>query len=241
MHAGLSDMAIFRYARTHWYGFFSAFGMFIGHYFAWIFAGIMGACAMLLLKMPMNQIDSGELAYRTLGAAGIVAVILAGWTTSNPTLYRAGLAFQAVTPGWPRWLVTLIAGAVTTFIAISPKVFTGLLDFVGIYGLLLVPMGAIVVAEHWIFPRIGLTQYWAQNRKLRFSWPALATWLIVIILALLFQKDGAKPGYLANIAYGLGLESTGDFLFRISFIHLFFLFLPVYFLSIELDFTVFRL
>ncbi len=238
MHAGLSDMAIFRYARSHWYGFFSAFGMFIGHYFAWVFAGIMGACAMLLLKLPMNQIDSGELAYRTLGVAGIVAVILAGWTTSNPTLYRAGLAFQAVTPGWPRWLVTLIAGAVTTFIAISPKVFTGLLDFVGIYGLLLAPMGAIVVAEHWIFPRIGLTQYWVQHRKLRFSWPALATWLIVITLALLFQKDGAKPGYLADIAYRLGLESVGDFLFRISFIHLFFLFLPVYFLSIVL-YTVF--
>lgn len=238
MHAGLSDMAIFRYARSHWYGFFSAFGMFIGHYFAWVFAGIMGACAMLLLKLPMNQIDSGELAYRTLGVAGIVAVILAGWTTSNPTLYRAGLAFQAVTPGWPRWLVTLIAGAVTTFIAISPKVFTGLLDFVGIYGLLLAPMGAIVVAEHWIFPRIGLTQYWAHHRKLRFSWPALATWLIVITLALLFQRDGAKPGYLADIAYGLGLDSVGDFLFRISFIHLFFLFLPVYFLSIVL-YTVF--
>ena len=74
---------------------------------------------------------------------------------------RAGLAFQAVTPGWPRWLVTLIAGAVTTVIAISPKVFTGLLDFVGIYGLLLVPVGAFVFAEHWIFPRIGLTRYWA--------------------------------------------------------------------------------
>jgi cytosine permease len=238
MHAGLSDMAIFRYARSRWYGLFSMFGMFIGHYFAWIFAGIMGACAMLLLKLPMSQIDPGELAFRTLGAAGIVAVILAGWTTSNPTLYRAGLAFQAVTPGWPRWFVTLIAGSVTTVVAISPKVFTGLLDFVGIYGLLLVPMGAIVVAEHWIFPRIGLTRYWAQYRKLRFSWPALATWLIVITLALLFQRDGAKPGYLANIAYGLGLESAGDFLFRISIIHLFFLFLPVYFLSILL-YTVF--
>lgn len=238
MHAGLSDMAIFRYARSHWYGFFSAFGMFIGHYCAWIFAGIMGACAMLLLKLPISQIDSGELAFRTLGVAGIVAVILAGWTTSNPTLYRAGLAFQAVTPGWPRWLVTLIAGGVTTVVAISPKVFTGLLDFVGIYGLLLVPMGAIVVAEHWIFPRIGLTQYWAQHRRLRFSWPALTTWLIVITFALLFQRDGAKPGYLANIAYGVGLRSAGDFLFRISIIHLFFLFLPVYFLSIAL-YTVF--
>ena len=44
-------------------------------------------------------------------AAGAVAVVIAGWTTSNPTLYRAGLALQAVTPNWPRWAVTLVAGA----------------------------------------------------------------------------------------------------------------------------------
>jgi len=58
--------------------------------------------------------------------------------------------------------------------------------------------------------------------------------LIVITLALLFQRDGRNPGYLAQIAHGLGLEGVGDFLFRISFIHLFFLFLPVYFLSLVL-------
>jgi len=236
MHAGLSDMAILRYARSHWYGLFSAFGMIIGHYFAWILAGIMGACAMLLLNKTMNEIDPGELAYRTLGWSGILAVIVAGWTTSNPTLYRAGLAFQAVTPGWPRWAVTLAAGAVTTIMAISPKVFTGLLNFVGIYGLLLAPVGAIVFTEHWIFPRIGLTRYWAQYRKVRFSWPVLATWAIAIAFALLIQRDGdgSAPGYLARIAYGLGAQALGDFLFRISFLHLFFLFLPVYFLSVGL-------
>ena len=39
MHMGLSDMAIFRYARRTTYGFFSVFGMFLGHYLAWIAAG----------------------------------------------------------------------------------------------------------------------------------------------------------------------------------------------------------
>jgi NCS1 family nucleobase:cation symporter-1 len=236
MHGGLSDMAIFRYAKSSWYGLLSAFGMLIGHYMAWIFAGVMGACAMIVLNTTMSKIDPGELAYQALGWAGIVAVVVAGWTTSNPTLYRAGLAFQAVTPGWPRWAVTLAAGAVTTLMAVSPRVFTGLLNFVGVYGLLLAPVGAIVFVEHWIFPRIGLTRYWALYQKRWISWPALATWLLVIALAMLIQRDGdgSAPGYLAQIAYALHRKGLGDFLYRISFLHLWFLFLPVYFLSMVL-------
>ncbi len=40
----------------------------------------------------------GPLAYRACGIAGLICVIVAGWTTANPTIYRAGLAFQAIAP-----------------------------------------------------------------------------------------------------------------------------------------------
>jgi cytosine permease len=205
MHGGLSDMALFRYAKKSSYGLYSAFGMFLGHYLAWICAGIMGAGAALALGMSLTQLDAGGVAWEALGIAGILAVVIAGWTTSNPTLYRAGLAFQAVTPGWPRWLVTLVAGAVTTAIACSPFVFTRLLDFVGLYGLLLVPVGAIVFIEHWIFPKIGFTQFWVSKKKLLVSWPALASWGIAMLAALILERTGI--------------------------IHLFFLFVPVWLLT----------
>lgn len=236
MHGSLSDMALFRYARTHWYGLFSAIGMFIGHYMAWIAAGMMGALTMLMLEQnSLTGIDPGELAYRTLGFAGIIAVIIAGWTTSNPTLYRAGLAFQAVTPNWPRWKVTLVAGIATTIIAISPKVFTGLLNFVGIYGLLLVPIGGVVFAEHWIFPRIGYTRYWASYRKVVLSWPALVTWAIAIVFALLFQLDVVgNNSYLVKILNGLGAGGVAEAIGALGFIHLFYMFIPVWLLSIVL-------
>lgn len=205
MHAGLSDMAILRYARRASYGLFSAFGMFLGHYLAWICAGIMGATTAILVGKGMAELDAGAVASQSLGVVGIIAVIIAGWTTSNPTLYRAGLAFQAVTPGWPRWLVTLVAGAVTTAIACSPFVFTKLLGFVGLYGLLLMPVGAIVFVEHWIFPMLGWTQFWVSKKKLVFSWPALLSWGIAIAAALTAERMG--------------------------YIHLFFLFVPVWFLT----------
>jgi purine-cytosine permease-like protein len=205
MHGGLSDMALFRYARKASYGLCSAFGMFLGHYLAWICAGMMGVGAALLLRVPLAQLDSGDLGYQVLGWSGILTVIAAGWTTSNPTLYRAGLALQAVTPNWSRARVTLAAGAVTTVIACFPFVFTRLLDFVGIYGLLLAPAGAIVVTEHWIFPRLGLSRYWVSSRQLTLNGPALAAWA-------------------SGVAFAALMERTGT-------LHLFYLFLPVYLLT----------
>lgn len=205
MHGGLSDMALFRYARRASYGLCSAFGMFLGHYVAWIAAGVMGAGAAVLANTRLSGLDSGEVAYQALGVAGIIAVVIAGWTTSNPTLYRAGLALQAITPDWSRAKITIAAGAVTSAVACFPFVFTRLLDFVGLYGLLLAPAGAIVVTEHWIFPRIGYTRYWADRRGVALNWPALVSW-------------GAA------VAAGLGLMAAG-------ILHLFFLFLPVYALT----------
>ncbi len=202
MHGALSDMAVFRFARRPSYGLFSSFGMFLGHYLAWICAGLMGAGAALLMDRQLVELDAGAVGYQALGWVGALAVVIAGWTTSNPTLYRVGLALQAVTPNWSRAKVTLVAGVVTTVIACFPFVFTGLLDYVAIYGLLISPIGAIVVTEHWIFPRTGLRQYWASAKGLTLNHAALLTWGLSVILAL-------------------GLERTGT-------LHLFYLFLPVY-------------
>lgn len=205
MHGGLSDMALFRYARHSWYGLLSAIGMFLGHYLAWMCAGLMGAGAALMLRAPLASLDSGAVAYTTLGWSGVFAVIVAGWTTSNPTLYRAGLALQAVTPNWSRVRVTLVAGIVTTAIACFPFVFTRLLDFVGLYGLLLAPAGAVVLTEHWLFPHIGLTRYWTTYQQKALNWPALVAWVVAVVT-------------------GLVLERTG-------LLHLFYLFVPVYILT----------
>lgn len=202
MHGALSDMAVFRFARKASYGLFSSFGMFLGHYLAWICAGLMGAGAALLMNRSLIELDAGEVGYQALGWVGALAVVIAGWTTSNPTLYRVGLALQAVTPNWSRAKVTLVAGVATTAVACFPFVFTGLLDYVAIYGLVLSPIGAIVVTEHWIFPRTGLHRYWCSTRRLPLNWAALAAWALAIGL-------------------GVALERTGA-------LHLFFLFLPVY-------------
>ena len=170
MHIGLSDMALFRYAR-HWaYGLYSAFGMYPGHMLAWICSGVMVAAVN-------RQMDPGMMAFEAAGIAGCLAVVLASWTTANPTLYRAGLAIQCVTPNWPRWKATLAAGVLTTILSCFPLFIMKLLDYVAIYGLVLMPVGAIVFAEHWLFPLLGMEQYRTERRGLFLNWKALSVWV----------------------------------------------------------------
>ncbi len=196
MHGGLGDMTLLRFARSSAYGYFSALGMFIGHYLAWVCAGIMGAGAALALKTSVTQLDAGAVAYQALGAAGIVAVIIAGWTTSNPTIYRAGLAFQSLNHRWDRVRVTMITGTVTTVIACFPFVFSKLMDFVGLMGLILAPVGAVIVTEHWLFPRFGLTRYWASYGGQYTNKAAVAAWLIALLAAFILNRAGLHLFFL---------------------------------------------
>lgn len=196
MHGGLSDMTLLRFARSANYGFFSAFGMFIGHYLAWVCAGIMGAGAALVLNSSVTQLDAGEVAFQALGAAGILAVIIAGWTTSNPTIYRAGLAFQSLNPSWNRVTVTAIVGVVTTVVACFPFVFSRLMEFVGLMGLVLAPVGAVIVTEHWVFPRLGLTRYWAHFAKKQINIPAVCAWVGALLVAVFVHSLGLHLFFL---------------------------------------------
>jgi len=190
MHGSMGDMTLLRFAKRSSYGYFSALGMFIGHYLAWVCAGIMGAGAALLLGSTISQLDAGAVAYQALGATGILAVIIAGWTTSNPTIYRSGLAFQSLNSKWSLSKVTLLTGVVTTIIACFPFVFTKLLSFVGIMGLMLVPIGAIIVTEHWLMPKLGMTRYWSNYRNNKTNYAAVITWLASLVLAFFLERSG---------------------------------------------------
>ncbi|BED90957.1 membrane protein [Pseudoalteromonas sp. MM1] len=180
-HFGLIDMAIFRFAKRKSYGLFSGVGMFFGHYIAWISAGIMGAGVAVLLKTTISSLDPGDVAYHALGWTGFVIVIIAGWTTANANLYRAGLAAQSIFVDQSRERTTAIVGVVTVIIACFPFVFSQMLPLLTYAGLLVVPVGGIVFAEHVLFPKIGLTRYWAKYKNITRSVPAIASWALALV------------------------------------------------------------
>jgi purine-cytosine permease-like protein len=198
MHIGLSDMAVLRYARKWTYGLYTAFGMYPGHMLAWLCSGVMVAAVG-------REMHPGLMAFEAAGLAGVGGVLLAGWTTANPTLYRAGLALQTITPNWPRWKVTLTAGMITTVLSCFPVFFVRLLDYVAIYGLVLMPVGAVVFAEHWLFPLLDVEQYRAHTRGAILNRNALTVWVGTLIICaflpihLYFRW---LPGYfIALISY----------------------------------------
>jgi purine-cytosine permease-like protein len=187
MHVGMSDLSVLRFAKKSWYGIAAGTGMFLGHFLAWLAASILYAFQMH--QDPSNtSVLPGPLAYQAAGLTGLICVIIAGWTTANPTIYRAGLAFQAIVPKYSRFRVTLITGAIATTAAMFPALAMKLLGFVALYGLVLMPMGAVVFVDFWLIPKLGLRSSYAQLSGRHFNWAAGAAWLgtLAVCLGIVF-------------------------------------------------------
>ena len=198
MHIGMADLSVFRFARKSWYGVATGAGMYLGHYIAWIAASIL--YVVQLRADPGNTaVLPGPLAYRACGIAGLICVIVAGWTTANPTIYRAGLAFQAIVPRVSRYRVTLATGAITTIVGMFPAVAMQLLGFVALYGMLLMPMGAVVFVDFWLSRRFGFRPNYAEYAGIGFNWAAGLTWFATLAACVLLVLRGGVGLYFVSL------------------------------------------
>lgn len=220
MHFGMADLSIFRFARNKASGWAPAIGMFLGHYMAWIAAALLLA-ALIKVSPDLAVTDvppeddlgqpgivtanPGLLAFESLGWAGIICVVIAGWTTANPTIYRAGLAFQGVLPKASRTSMTLVAGAVATLAGAFPNLSAQLLGFVGTYGTILGPMGAVVFVDYHLMKRFGLNDEYANRSGVTFNIAVLIAWLLPVSVGLylilqkgLFAVYAVIPAWIAS-------------------------------------------
>src|SRR5210317_687209 len=185
MHIGMSDLSVFRFAKKASSGWTTAAGMYVGHYMAWIAAALLYA---VYLKSPeaLTFLNNGEappvapgpLANNAIGIFGIIAVVLAGWTTANPTIYRAGLAFQAIIPKVSTFWVTIIAGTIATIAGLFPAFAMKLLGFVALYGFILAPVGAVIVFEHFFAEKFGIKKNYAEFASIKINNAVLFAWAI---------------------------------------------------------------
>jgi purine-cytosine permease-like protein len=208
MHLGMADLSVLRFAKTPSAGWASAAGMYLGHYVAWL-------CAALLLVYwvrfhgvdPAVGKDPGTMVNDAVGWAGLLCVIVAGWTTANPTIYRAGLAFQGIFPGMTRATGTLIAGILCIGAGIFPAFAMNLLSFVGLYGTVLAPVGAIIIVDFFFAKRLGLPTDPASRSGSHFNAAVLFAWLLPVGVAMyLYKAHGVFASFLTlpcAIACGL--------------------------------------
>jgi purine-cytosine permease-like protein len=198
MHMGMSDLTVLRFARKSWYGFATASGMFLGHFVAWIAASIM--YAHQLFETPSNtEVLPGPMTYKIYGIAGVLCVIIAGWTTANPTIYRAGLAFQSIVPSASTFRVTVFAGALATIGGMFPAIAMKFLEFIALYGLLLMPMGAVIFADFWLSDKLGFADKYAERTGSTFNPAAGAAWLLTLLLCLSAVALGGMQIYFVSL------------------------------------------
>lgn len=183
MHIGMSDLSVFRYAKKASSGWTTAAGMYVGHYIAWIAAALLYAVYLqspealgILAQGEAPGVAPGPLAYNAIGVFGIIAVVIAGWTTANPTIYRAGLAFQAIIPKASTFWVTILAGGIATIAGIFPAFAMKLLGFVALYGFILAPVGAVIVFEYFFAKRFGVKEDYAEKSGINFNMGVLMAW-----------------------------------------------------------------
>ncbi len=210
MHFGMADLSIFRFARSKSSGWAPAIGMFLGHYMAWICAALLLAALIKLTPQLALGADGkvaanpGLLAFQSLGWTGIICVVIAGWTTANPTIYRAGLAFQGILPRSSRTIMTLVAGVVATIAGAFPNLSAKLLDFVGTYGTVLGPMGAIVFVDFYLMKKFGMQDEYAMRSGTRINIAVMLAWLLpvgvglyLILMHGLFAAYAVVPCWIA--------------------------------------------
>lgn len=187
MHIGMADLTVFRYAKRPSAGWTTASGMYIGHFMAWISAALLYALYLkspeaigLLASGQAPTVSPGPMAYQAVGIAGLVVVVVAGWTTANPTIYRAGLAFQAIIPKASTFRVTLIAGGLATVAGLFPAFAMKLLDFVATYGFILAPIGGVIFFDHYFSKKTEISE--SAGSKSEFNIYVLLAWVISIAL-----------------------------------------------------------
>ncbi len=201
MHIGMADLSVFRFAKKSWYGIASAAGMYVGHCMAWLSASMLFALQLYKAGLTSDAAVRaaaetgtlpaplpGPLAYGAAGVAGLFCVIIAGWTTANPTIYRAGLAFQAIFPRSSRVKVTLVTGFIATLAGMFPALAMKLLDFVAIYGMILMPMGAVIFVDFYLMKKLGLQSNYASLSRRTFNWAAGLTWFATMGTCVLLVK-----------------------------------------------------
>lgn len=208
MHLGMADLSIFRFSKSKSAGWAPAVGMFLGHYMAWICAALL--LAALIATNPEASLDAngkvqadpGFLAWNALGWTGIIVVVIAGWTTANPTIYRAGLAFQSLFKSASKATGVIIAGVLATVAGAFPNLSAQLLGFVGTYGMILGPMGAIIFVNHYFAKRLGFYEDAADATNSKFNMAVLLAWLIPAVPGLyLILAKGVFAAYLVVPAW----------------------------------------
>jgi len=152
--------------------------------------GVVPAAIVMIFAGAIMARGTGEYdisaIFANIGipAVGMIALILATWTTNTSNAYTAALALMKVLSlaDKKRPIVTMICGAAGIIIAIA-GLADGLTVFVTILGSFVPPIAGAVLADYWIVGR-GKPGNWHPIKGVNFC--GIVSWAVGGVLALLF-------------------------------------------------------
>ena len=95
--------------------------------------------------------------------------------------------------------MTLITGGIATIAGMFPAIAMKLLGFVALYGLILMPMGAVIFVDFWLIRKFGLRSYYAELSGKTFNWAAGLAWFVTLGTAWALVKFAGIQIYFVSL------------------------------------------
>ena len=132
-----------------------------------------------------------------LAVGAVMAMVAAKGYDAVAYFANIAAPWMVFRPKWSRVKVTLVAGAVASLIAVFPGLCNRFLSVAMLYGLVLMPMGAVVVADHYLMRRLGMTSSTPSGPAGAGTWPPMVAWLMSLgICVLLYALVGIQEFFL---------------------------------------------
>jgi purine-cytosine permease-like protein len=80
-----------------------------------------------------------------------------------------------------------------------PAIAMKLLDFVALYGLVLMPMGAVIFVDFWLAERFGFRRFYADRSGVAINWAAAVAWLATLAACLAVVNAGGIQIYFVGL------------------------------------------
>ena len=183
MHVGMGDLSVLRYARKARYGLATATGMYLGHFLAWIAASMLYA-----LQVTSRSVEHGR-ASRPVGGRRL--------RHRRPAVrdhrvmddreshdLPCGARLPGDRPDGVAIRVTFLTGLACTIAGMFPAIAMQLLGFVALYGLALMPMGAVIFCDYWLMRRAGMRPFYAEVSGRGVNWAPAIAWLVTLAVCL---------------------------------------------------------
>ncbi len=188
----------------------SFLGAFIGSF--WL--ELLGAFVAIIAPSASNSIYALPVAFGTLGLPIVAAIILGGVAANVLNIYTNALSALVLDIKTKRWIVVVLGGCAGLLLAVY-----GAADFGRFYEQFL------LLLDYWITPWLGIiaidffvlkkTSFSNMSRIPVFSWRAIASYLIGVLISIAFIPSIGYFGFTGPLAPLMG---GADFSYFVSFL-----------------------